>query len=141
MSSAAAVRGVVVAHGAMASGLVDAVRKISGVGEDALVPLSNEGAAPDRLAEDIGRLLGEAPGIVFTDMQSGSCAMAARLTCRDEGRRAVVCGANLPMLLDFVFHRELPLHELVSRLVAKGRDSIQSVPSAGADADSALSRR
>jgi mannose/fructose-specific phosphotransferase system component IIA len=39
-----------------------------------------------------------------------------------------VCGVNLPILLDFVFHRDLPVDELVSRLVGKGRDGIRTLP-------------
>ncbi len=46
---------------------------------------------------------------------------------RDE-HAAVVFGVNLPILLDFVFHRDLPLEELVPRLLEKGRESVQSVP-------------
>jgi mannose/fructose-specific phosphotransferase system component IIA len=40
----------------------------------------------------------------------------------------VVCGVNLPMLLDFVFHRELPLDELVERVVERGRSAIRTAP-------------
>jgi mannose/fructose-specific phosphotransferase system component IIA len=36
-----------------------------------------------------------------------------------------VCGVNLPILLDFVFNRHLPLDELVPRLVEKGKGSIK----------------
>lgn len=122
------VRGVVFTHGRMAEGMVDAVRTISGAAEDVLVPLSNTGLGPDGLQAALNDLVGAAPAVIFTDLQSGSCAMAARLSCRDAGRRAVVCGANLPMLLDFVFNRELPLDELVARLVEKGRKSIQALP-------------
>ena len=122
------VRGVVFAHGRMAEGMVDAVRTISGAPEEALVPLSNQGRGPEGLLEELDRLVGDDPALIFTDLQSGSCAMAARLSCKDRGRRAVVCGANLPMLLDFVFHRELPLAELVTRVVEKGRKSVQALP-------------
>ena len=50
------------------------------------------------------------------------------VVARGSDRRAVVCGVNLPVLLDFVFHRDLPMEELVPRLVAKGRDGIRSLP-------------
>ncbi len=53
--------------------------------------------------------------------------MAALSCCRDSLRRVVVCGVNLPMLLDFVFNRDAPLEELAVRLVEKGRAAI--VPS------------
>jgi mannose/fructose-specific phosphotransferase system component IIA len=50
--------------------------------------------------------------------------MAALSSCRDRSRRVVVCGVNLPMLLDFVFHLDLPLDDLVARVVEKGRAAI-----------------
>ena len=54
-------RGVVVGHGAMAMGMVDAVRRIAGIEEDALVALSNEGKGPDALRDDLGHRVGGAP--------------------------------------------------------------------------------
>jgi len=120
----------------MAEGLVDAVRRIAGQDPEALVPLSNEGKVPRDLSIEITELVGDAPAIIFTDMPSGSCALAARLTCRNDGPRAVVCGANLPMLLDFVFNRERPLQELVDRMLDRGKIGIQSIPKPEDHADS-----
>ncbi|MDX1494214.1 MAG: hypothetical protein R3253_09155, partial [Longimicrobiales bacterium] len=100
MSEHEEVRGVVVAHGPMARAMVDAVRKIAGDQADALIPLSNDEKGPQALKEELDRVLGEGPVVVFTDLQSGSCGMAALSSCRDGGRRVVVCGVNLPMLLD-----------------------------------------
>jgi len=119
-----AVRGVVVGHGAMAIGMVNAVRRIAGIEEDALVALSNEGKGPDALRDELTSIVRGGPVVVFTDMHAGSCAVAARVACRSGGRRAVVCGVNLPMLLEFAFHRSEPLEELVPRLVEQGRSSI-----------------
>lgn len=119
-------RGVVVGHGAMASGMVDAVRRIAGVTDDVLTAVSNEGKGPDALRDELTRMTASAPGpvVVFTDMHAGSCAVAARVACRSQGRSAVVCGVNLPMLLDFVFHRDIPLETLVPKLVEEGRTAI-----------------
>ena len=72
------VRGIVLAHGEMASGLLEAVRHIAGGVGDYLVPLSNRGLGPDILAEEVGKLAGAGPTIVFTDLQSGSCGFSAR---------------------------------------------------------------
>jgi mannose/fructose-specific phosphotransferase system component IIA len=118
------VRGILFAHGEMARGMVDAVTRITGAPEEALAALSNDGRTPEGLTVEVERLAGDAPAIVFTDLQAGSCTMAARITCRDRGDRAVVCGVNLPMLLDFVFHREMELAELAQRLGEKGRQGI-----------------
>ncbi len=126
-SSPPLVRGVVLTHGSMCFGMVDAVRTIAGADDDALVPVSNEGCGPDELMRRVNEAAGEGPALVFTDMQMGSCAVAARFSCRDPTRRQVVFGANLPMLLDFVFHRALPLPELAERLVERGRSAIRTL--------------
>jgi PTS system mannose-specific IIA component len=116
--------GLVVSHATLAEGLVQSVRQIAGAEADALRALSNEGCGPEALQKSVRDALGDGPGIVFTDMPSGSCAFAARRLTLDRDDTAVVCGVNLPMLLDFVFHRDLPLPELVDRLVSKGKSAI-----------------
>ena len=127
MNENGGVRGIVVAHGAMADGMVDAVRRIAGGAADALQPVSNEGTSPAELKALIDDAAGDGPVLVFADLQTGSCGMAAVSTCRECGNRAVVCGVNLPILLDFVFHRDMPLDELVERLLDKGKDAIRPV--------------
>ena len=100
-------RGILFAHGKMASGMVDALQRIAGIEEQAVIPVSNEGRGPEELKTLVDELAGEAPAVVFADLPSGSCAVAARLACTGRTARAVVCGVNLPMLLDFAFNRDL----------------------------------
>ena len=126
MSDVELVRGVLLSHGKLAEGLVDAVRRITDLDEDVLVAMCNEGQNPQGLAEQVDLLVGSAPIVVFTDLGTGSCALTAQLTCRDQDLRAVVFGMNLPMLLEFVFHRELSLSELVPRLLTKGREGVKT---------------
>ncbi len=121
------VRGIVLTHGTMCHGMVDAVRKITGAGDEVLLAISNEGLGPEALLRMVTEVVGEGPVIIFTDLQTGSCALAARFACRDPGTRTVVFGANLPMLLDFVFQRHLPLEELVERLVERGKTGIRAL--------------
>lgn len=118
------VRAVVVAHGPMASAMVDAVRRIAGDAADAIIPLSNDGRSPTQLRDALDEAMGDDPVIVFTDLLAGSCGIAALTSCRDRARRVVVSGVNLPMLLDFVFHTDEPIDALVTRLVEKGREAI-----------------
>ena len=118
------VRGLILAHASVAAGLVDAVRQISGADEDTLRPLTNDGCGPAALLEAVRRDAGSGPALIFTDLASGSCGFAARKLVAERPCTAVLSGANLAMLLDFVFHRDLPLPELVDRLVAHGRDAI-----------------
>ena len=129
MSNVEVVRGVLLSHGKLAEGMVDAVQRITGLEEDILVPMSNEGQNPQGLADQVDALVGGEPVVVFTDLGTGSCALTAQLTCRDNGRRAVLFGMNLPMLLEFVFHRELPLSQLVPRLLAKGKEGVRTADS------------
>lgn len=139
MSDEVLVRGILLAHGSMAQGVADAIRRISGVGAEALVAVSNEGKSPDTLKAELNGLLSDGPVIVFTDLSSGSCALTARVCCRPGTDQVVVFGFNLPMLLDFVFHRHLPLQELVPRLLNRGKDSLQSIPDFPHDADRTVS--
>ncbi len=118
------VRGLIIAHSSLAAGLAAAVRQISGIGDDVLQTVSNDGQGPDALLHTVRNIAGEAPVILFTDLPSGSCAFTARKIAMERPETGIVCGVNLPVLLDFVFHRELPLPDLVDRLVEKGRGGI-----------------
>jgi mannose/fructose-specific phosphotransferase system component IIA len=123
--SSAPVRGIVLAHGSMAAGLVDAVRQITGLDEHALAPLSNRGLSPEALAAEV-RARVQGATIVFTDLQSGSCGFAVRRHCQDIPDLVIISGVNLPILLEFALYRDQPLAELVPRLVSKGRSAIGS---------------
>lgn len=140
MSEAGPMRGIVLTHGDMAFGLVDAVRKIAGPPAEALVPLSNEGQSREGVGRALEEAIGTGPAVIFTDMRAGSCSVAARLACSEAGRRVVIFGVNLPMLLDFVFHQDLALEELIPRLLQKGREAVGCMPEP-AHADSAPARR
>ncbi|HET7276245.1 MAG TPA: hypothetical protein VFI91_13840 [Longimicrobiaceae bacterium] len=118
------IRGLIVAHSSLAAGMTEAVRQIAGLEDDVLQPLSNEGKGPAGLISAVTEAVGDAPVVIFTDLSSGSCAFAARKIAIDRPQTGIVCGVNLPVLLDFVFHRDLPLPELVDRLVDKGRVGI-----------------
>jgi mannose/fructose-specific phosphotransferase system component IIA len=120
----------------MAEGLIDAVQAIAGTREG-LVPLDNEGLTAEGLEERLAELVDDRPTVLFVDMPSGSCAHAARRLHRRVSSVAIVCGVNLPLLLDFVFHRELPLPELIDRLRSHVGISIEHGP----DADRPVSGR
>jgi mannose/fructose-specific phosphotransferase system component IIA len=125
--------GIVVSHGAMSQGLIDAVQRITGFGSEALIPVTNDAKGPDALTAAVNDAACGWPGpvVIFTDLEAGSCALAARFACRDPQARTVVFGVNLPMLLDFVFHRTLPLFDLEARLVERGRAGIRSLERQG----------
>lgn len=135
-----AIQGLIIAHSSLAAGLAAATQQISGV-TDALQTVSNEGRGPEGLLGAIQDAVGDSPVILFTDLASGSCAFAARKCSLDRPGTGIIYGVNLPILLDFVFHRDMALAELVERLVEKGQSGINGAYSEeGARADRAASR-
>jgi len=118
------VRGLVVAHADLAAALVRTVERISGI-EQALEPISNDGLGAGSLRERLESEAGADPLIVFVDLATGSCGMAGLGVAKGRENVAVVTGANVPMLLDFVFNRDRPLEELVDRLVERARTGIR----------------
>ncbi|HET7599582.1 MAG TPA: hypothetical protein VFK09_04790 [Gemmatimonadales bacterium] len=117
-------RGVVVCHGRLAEALVDAAEAISGV-KGALAPVSNAGCDRGNLEQRIVAAVGGRPAVVFVDMASGSCLIAAIARLRAEGNVKVVTGVNLAMLLDFLFHRALGPAEAADRAAAAGGRAIR----------------
>jgi PTS system N-acetylgalactosamine-specific IIA component len=127
MSDAA--RAIVAGHGEFASGLVSAVEQITGRGNQLLVV-----AITGLGAEDIERMLRDRMvetgiRVVFTDLQAGSCTMAARRVLRGMTDAVVVCGTNLPLLLDFVFNDRATPSEAARHAAERGRAAIALVGS------------
>lgn len=116
-------RGVVVGHGDVAQSLVAAAEEISGL-QGILCAVTNQGADRDTLEQRVVAAVDRHPAIVFVDMAAGSCLFAAmkRLAGRPDVR--IVTGVNLVMLLEFLFHRELPLGEVARRAVESGARAI-----------------
>jgi mannose/fructose-specific phosphotransferase system component IIA len=100
--------GVVVAHGDLADALVHAVEEITGI-RDALVAVSNRGCDRTALEQRILDAVAGRPGLVFADLPTGSCFLAARHGLAERPDVRVIGGVNLSMLVDFVFHREAGL--------------------------------
>lgn len=119
------VQGVVVCHGDLAAALVDAAERISGV-SGALIPVSNIDCDRASLEQRIVDAIAGRPAVVFVDLATGSCTMAALRGLRDHDRVRVVTGTNLAMLVDFLFHRDLEPDGAASRAVSKGAEAIGS---------------
>ncbi len=128
MSDAApATRALVAGHGDFAAGLISAVDAVTGLG-DTLEPIRVQGLC----GEDIQQLLREritATGatVIFTDLQAGSCTMAARRLLREVADVVLVSGTNLPMLLDFVMSSASDPHEAARASVDRARSAISVV--------------
>jgi mannose/fructose-specific phosphotransferase system component IIA len=116
-------RGVVVCHARLASALIEAAEQISGV-RGALVPVSNTDCDRGTLEERIAQAVDGKPAVVFVDMPSGSCLFATLNRLRTTTGVKVVTGANLAMLMDFLFHRDLPAEDAAARAAAAGSKAI-----------------
>jgi mannose/fructose-specific phosphotransferase system component IIA len=120
------VRGVVVSHAAVAEALLAAVASITGV-DDALVPVSNEGCDTGALTERLARAIGGRPAVLFVDLPGGSCLTTAMRVAKGNADVAVVTGVNLAMLVDFVFHRDLPPAPAARRAAEAGCRAIRTL--------------
>jgi mannose/fructose-specific phosphotransferase system component IIA len=116
--------GVVVCHGRLAGALVDAAEQISGV-TGALKAVSNTGCDRGALEERVAEAVGDGPAVVFVDLASGSCLFAVLNRLKATATAKTVTGVNLAMLVDFVFHRTLPLEEAAARAAVAGTKAIR----------------
>ena len=117
-------RAIVAGHGDFAAGLVSAVQQITGRGN-----VFRSISARDLSATDLDVLLRSAVEetgvrVIFTDLQAGSCSMASRRVLRDRPDVLLVAGANLPMLLDFVFADKLSPIDAARHALERGREAI-----------------
>lgn len=119
----AELRGVVVGHGNLSAALVAAAEEISGI-RGSLVAVTNSGADRTALEERVVQAVGDGSAIIFVDMPSGSCLIAAmrRLSSRPDVK--VVTGVNLVMLVEFLFHRGDPVTVAAHRAAETGARSI-----------------
>lgn len=121
---------VVVAHGGLAAELLAATEHVVG----ALPAARAIGVAPQddpvALAEAVDAAVAETDrgdGVVLvTDMLGGSPANLALGVLTGDGRREVIYGANLPLLVKLAKSRHLPLAEAAEAAVEAGRKYVDS---------------
>jgi mannose/fructose-specific phosphotransferase system component IIA len=64
--------------------------------------------------------------VVLTDLFGGSCSQAVLAGLAERRGVAVVCGANLPMIVDFLVNRgRYGAAEMGARLTDKGRAGVR----------------
>ena len=120
-------RAIVAGHGDFAEGLVSAVHQITGRGK-AFHTVSARDLSAHDLDLTLKRALDETGvSVIFTDLQAGSCSMASRRLLRDRPDVLIIAGANLPMLLDFVFADTMPATEAARHALERGRDAMTAL--------------
>jgi PTS system N-acetylgalactosamine-specific IIA component len=121
---------IVLAHGSLAEGLVSAVDLISGRGAR-LMAISNEGlGGADLLARLREALESTGATVIFSDLPAGSCSTAAVRAVHERQGAVLVMGVNLPALLHFAMHDELPPAEAARQAAAKGGAALRAFPDA-----------
>ena len=124
-------RAIVAGHGEFATGLISAVEQITGR-TDVFVALSIRSLGGEEIERALrDRLLESGANVVFTDLPAGSCTIAARRVLRDRPDLVLVTGANLPSLLDFVFHSAEPAADAAQHATDKGRSALVMVGGVG----------
>jgi PTS system N-acetylgalactosamine-specific IIA component len=127
MSESMRVRALVAGHADFAAGLVSAVEVITGQGA-LLEPIQVAGLCGEDIQQLLRTRLAETGALViFTDLQAGSCTMAARRLLREVADVVLVSGTNLPMLLEFVMSRAESSHEAAKAAVERAKSAITVV--------------
>lgn len=122
---------IVAGHGDFAAGLVSAVEQITGRG-GRLIPISVQSLGVEDIEALLrARMMESNVRVIFTDLQAGSCTMASRRILRGLDDAVLIAGANLPMLLDFVFAEGRGGPDAARHAAERGRAAI-AVHGAGA---------
>jgi N-acetylgalactosamine PTS system EIIA component len=116
-------RALVVGHGDYASGMVSAVGQITGRGA-LFGTLSNRDLGAEELTQRMREAVAGGVRVIFTDLPAGSSTIAARRVIREWPELRLVTGANLAVLLDFVFQGDASDAQALDRAADKGRASI-----------------
>lgn len=119
------IRGIIAGHGNFARAMLETVEGILGRQRDVVV-LSNANISCDSLCEKIKESMKDAKEkIIFVDLPGGSCAIACMNLMKKDKNMYILCGVNLPMLMEFFLLREkYSASELVSLLIKKAKENI-----------------
>ena len=118
---------LLVMHSDLAAALVRAAESVFGPIDD-LQTLSNVGHSRESLEDAIEERVSSWAhgGLVLTDFWGGSCHTCGVRAARGHGEVIVVTGINLPVLIDFLHHRDhMDVVALADRLRLKGQESIR----------------
>lgn len=122
---------IVAGHADFAAGLVSAVEQITGRGAR-LIAISVSSLGVEGIEALLReRMMATGVRVIFTDLQAGSCTMASRRILRGLDDAVLIAGANLPMLLDFVFAEGVAAPSAARHAAERGRAAI-AVHGAGA---------
>jgi mannose PTS system EIIA component len=125
---------VIVAHGGLAreylAAMEHVVGKHPGTAAVAIGPDDDRGAKQAEIDAAVAAVDEGEGVVVVTDMFGGTPSNLAMQACR-EGKRVVLYGANLPLLIKLAKARRLTLDEAVSCALTAGRKYINTADGYG----------
>ncbi len=121
------IRGIIVGHGNFAEVMLKTAEQIVGK-QDYVELVSNTRMSCALLNEELEKVVentNKHETIVFVDLPGGSCTISCYNLLKNREDLNVICGINLPVLIEFFMLREkYPAEQLVPILVKKGKESI-----------------
>ena len=121
------IRGVIVGHGEFAQAMLSTAEQIAGK-QELIEAISNNGLDCELLDRKIKESIDcskEYETIVFVDLPGGSCTISCLNLLKENKNIKVICGINLPMLLEFIMLREkYSADKLLAILIKKGQNNI-----------------
>ncbi|WP_167628007.1 PTS sugar transporter subunit IIA [Listeria valentina] len=116
-------------HGLFGSGVFSSLQLIAGEQERLDFLDFKEGMSAEELAESLEfkmKALTTSTGmVILTDIPGGTPFNEAVKKSLNKEKVRVVAGVNLPMILDGLFKRDLPLDEFVEAILKSGKTGIQ----------------
>ena len=129
MSPQDMVRGIIVTHGRLGEELLKTAESILGP-QTGIEVRSNRGQSHEVLMNEVGSLVDRLEGaggrmVLFVDLSAGSCGQVCQALALRHPEVLLVCGINLPMLLEFLYQRgRVGSAELKQRILRKGREGV-----------------
>jgi mannose/fructose-specific phosphotransferase system component IIA len=121
------VRGIIIGHGDFAQAMLTTAEQIVGKQTDVSV-ITNVGLSGDLLREKIEQIINQddkQDTIIFVDLPGGSCTISCYHLLKKNKSLNIICGVNLPILLEFFMIRgKHTASELIPILLKKGRENI-----------------
>ena len=121
------IKGIIVGHGNFSEVMLRTAEQIVGK-QNYVEVVSNTGMSCALLNEKLDKVVEHSnkhETIVFVDLPGGSCTISCYNLLKNREDLNVICGINLPVLIEFFMLREkYPAEQLVPILVKKGKESI-----------------
>lgn len=121
---------VIISHGALAVGLVDTAKMLFGDPENVAAFSLEAGDDIDEYRKTFAKTFESFPegSIILADLYGGTPCNQALLYAQESGKAfKLVCGVNLPMLLNVVISREADKDGLVQAALDNGKQGITDV--------------